>query len=114
MPVTNPPSSDRPGQSWETLNHIVTYAVGTAFGDSARLITTDRTGRADAAWSIDADGTRHRLPVLTWADTPQHRDFTLINLGGLIRLYASHPDADPAIKVVTYEAWPAMVEVTLP
>lgn len=121
MPVTNPPIPPAPDPQSEAdqLYSTVTRLVAAAFKGDVVLITTDRTGRVDAAFtSEDLDGGAELVPAdyegwLAGA-TDDNRDFTLRSLGGTVRLYVTHPDRSPLTTVRTYDNWPAMVELSLP
>lgn len=108
-----------PGDTRTRLHALVTNLVEAAFPAPptrpVALITTDRTGRVDGAFTDGEDGEPVPVNWSAWLDTmpEQSRDLTLRSLGGLMRLYASHPDRNPLITVKTYEEWPAMVEVRL-
>ncbi|MFC4328289.1 hypothetical protein ACFPC0_10675 [Streptomyces andamanensis] len=102
-------------QDWETLHYLLTERVKATYRQHVELITTDRTGRVDAAFVRDDAGQLVPADLMSWLETgtANARDFTLHTLGGMVRLYASHPRRDPRASVVTYEEWPAMVEVRL-
>lgn len=123
MPVTNPPEPGTdpippdPQEDWEQLHYLVTHLVEAAFTEPPQVVTTDRTGRVDGGWVADEDSEGHLRPVSLhrWLETTSEptRDFTLRNLGGMLRLYASHPARNHLVTVTTYDEWPAMVEVHL-
>lgn len=100
---------------WERLHHIVTHLVEATFTEPPQVITTDRTGKVDAAWLPDGDGGMRQVPLEPWllATSDRNRHFNLSNLGGMLRLYAEHPERSSQITVKTYPEWPAMVEVRL-
>lgn len=123
MPVTNEPDPQAdPAQQddWERLHYLVTHLVSSAFTGPVQLITTDRTGKVDGGWVAQtSDGSTEavweRVPFHSWLNgaSQQVCDFALTNLGGMLRLYATHPARNPLISVQTYDEWPALVEVRL-
>lgn len=114
-PETPPPSMEEPAEGWQKLHFIVSRLVEAAFAEQPQIITTDRTGKVDGAWLPDGDGGLRRVAMQSWlqSTSDKSRDFTLANLGGMLRLYAEHPGRNELITVRTYEEWPAMVEVHL-
>lgn len=114
MPVTNEAQPEPTQDDFDRLHYLVTHLVEAAFDGEPTVITTDRTGKVDAAW-VARDGDLEPVAMQPWlaATSDKTREFTLMNLGGMLRLYAEHPRRNPLVSVVTYPEWPAMVEVHL-
>lgn len=101
-------SKDHAHQHYFLLSNL----IDSMYGGPVDAVTTDRTGKVDAAWRRMEGPDSDMEPVSLMPWVKEQADFNLRNLGGMARLYASHPGRDTdQVTVRLYEDWPAMVDL---